>query len=57
MRKKLLIENLLKAQMRIAALEDIICPAHKHQWFVDYEEECRICTKCRKVVYLETYEI
>lgn len=57
MRKKHLIESLRRAQARIEALEDIICPAHQHQWFTDYQDECRICVKCRKVVLLESYEV
>lgn len=57
MRKKDLMRNLEIAQARIEALEDIICPAHQHEWFTDYEEECRICRRCRKVRWLESYEI
>ena len=45
MRKKHLIENLHRAEARIKELEEIICPAHQHQWFEDYQEECYICTK------------
>lgn len=57
MRKKDLMRNLEIAQARIKALEDIICPAHQHEWFTSYEEECRICRRCRKVIWLESYEI
>lgn len=57
MRKKDLTRNLEIARARIEALEDIICPAHQHEWFTDYEEECRICRRCRKVIWLESYEI
>lgn len=57
MRKKDLMRNLEAAQARIEALEDIICPAHQHEWFTDYEEECRVCRRCRKVRWLESYEI
>lgn len=50
--KKDLIRNLAIANARIEALEDLICPAHQHDWFEDYENECRICRKCRKVVWM-----
>lgn len=53
MRKKDLIRNLDIANARIAALEDIICPARQHEWIDDYQDECRICRKCRKVVWLD----
>lgn len=53
MRKKHLIENLHRAEARIKELEEIICPAHQHQWFEDYQEECYICTKCKKVRWMD----
>ena len=43
MRKKDLIRNLEIARARIEALEDIICPAHQHEWFPDYEAEPNLC--------------
>lgn len=52
MRKKDLIRNLDIANARIAALEDLICPARQHKWYENYEDEYRICLKCRKVVRL-----
>lgn len=56
MRKKHLIDQLNWANARIAALEDIICPAHKHEWFADYAEECYVCVKCKKVRWMDFYE-
>ncbi len=53
MRKKDLIEALRAARHRIEHLEDIICPAHKHEWFEDYVEEMYVCKKCRKVVIMD----
>lgn len=53
MRKKYLNELLTKAQARIETLEDIICPAQQHKWFADYEQECYICTRCRKVRWMD----
>lgn len=53
MRKKDLLDALQKARARIAALEDIICPAHKHEWFADYERECYVCVKCKKVRWMD----
>lgn len=53
MRKKYLIENLHRAEARIKELEEIICPAHQHEWFEDYQEECYICTKCKKVRWMD----
>ena len=55
MRKKELIEALSAARHRIEQLEDLICPAHKHEWFEDYVEEMYVCKKCRKVVFM--YEL
>lgn len=49
MRKKDLLNALQKARARIDVLENIICPAHQHDWFEDYVEECYICRKCLKV--------
>lgn len=61
MRKKRLIEELNRSNERIRQLEDLICPAESHEWYVhavyttfDYfaenfesEYHC-ICKKCRK---------
>ena len=52
-RKKDLIKALNAARWRIEQLEDIVCPAHQHKWFIDRVEEMQICTVCRKVVLMD----
>ena len=52
-RKKYLIKALNAAKGRIEQLEDLICPAHQHEWFKDYVEEMYVCKKCRKVVFMD----
>lgn len=49
MRKKDLLVALQRARARIDALENIICPAHQHEWLEDHMDECYICRKCLKV--------
>lgn len=57
MRKKDLIHNLTIAQQRIEALEEILCPARQHAWIPNYEEECYVCKRCKKVRWMECYEL
>lgn len=57
MRKKDLIHNLAIAQQRIEALEEMLCPARQHCWIPNYEEECYVCKRCKKVRWMEDYEL
>lgn len=53
MRKKHFIEALQRANARIEALENILCPARQHDWFEDHVEECYVCRKCLKVRWMD----
>lgn len=50
MTKKELMQKLQEANKRIEMLENVICPAHMHDWHDDYVERVSVCKKCFKLV-------
>lgn len=54
MRKKYLIESLRKAQARIEALENILCPAEQHDYAVA-SEEMHIIDGYGTIIYSRRY--